>query len=113
MEELLIQTLESFGYPVRRQGALGVQEQYPDHFFTFWNNNSYDDSFYDDGEFKTVWDFDVNFYSIDPAITYKVLERAQAALKEKGFIMSGQGHDVASDEITHTGRGINVYKIEV
>ena len=39
MEELLVQTLESFGYPVRRQGSLGAQEQYPDHFFTFWNND--------------------------------------------------------------------------
>lgn len=108
MEDLLIDTLDQFGYPIRRQGSLGVQDQYPDHFFTFWNNDSFDASFYDNERSKTVWDFDLIFYSIDPALTYEMLNQARAALKEKDFIISGQGYDVASDEPTHTGRGMNV-----
>lgn len=112
MEDLLIQTLEPFGYPVRRQGSFGAEEQYPDHFFTFWNNTTYDDSFYDNADFKTVWDFDLNFYSVDPELPYEMLKRAKEALKEKSFIVSGQGYDVASDEPTHMGRGMNISKIE-
>jgi hypothetical protein len=37
----------------------------------------------------------------------KLLE-AKALLKEAGFIVSGAGYDVASDEDSHTGRGIEV-----
>lgn len=108
MVEQLIKTLEPLGYPVRRQGSLGESEKYPESFFTFWNNNSYDESFYDNHEHSAVWDFDLNFYSSDPKLTYTVLQKAKEFLKKEGFIVDGQGYDVLSDEPTHTGRGINV-----
>lgn len=106
MEDLLIQVLETFKYPVYRQGSIGKDEPYPDRFFTFWSNNSTDQSHYDNEPFSYVGRFDVNFYSIDPAETYSVLESARVALKENGFIIDGLGYDVLSDEETHTGRGM-------
>lgn len=106
MEDLLIETLEAFGYPVRLQGSFLENEAYPDSFFTFWNRDSYGGSYYDDGEKSTVYVYDVNFYSIDPVKVYETLRAAIAALKNAGFIISGDGYSIASDEATHDGRGV-------
>lgn len=108
MEDLLIETLESFGFPVVLQGSLLPDEPYPNHFFTFWNNESYGNSYYDDDEKSTVFSYDVNFYSINPEWVYTKLRAAIVALKAAGFIISGDGYSVMSDEPTHDGRGVNV-----
>ena len=108
MEDLLIELLESFGYPVIRQGSLGPNEEYPENFFTFWNNDSYDGEHYDNNNVSTVYDYDVNFYSVNPDATYSKLREAKKLLEGKNFIVSGDGYDVDSDEDTHTGRGMNV-----
>lgn len=108
MEDLLIEILETFGYPVIRQGSLGPDEEYPDHFFTFWENDSYDGSHYDNDNVSCVYNYDVNFYSINPDFTYTKLREAKKLLKSENFIISGDGYDVASDEDSHTGRGMNV-----
>lgn len=100
------------GYPIFQQGSLDENEPYPEHFFTFWNNDTKDDSFYDDTPNRTNWDFDLNFYSINPEYTNSKLLEAKELLVEQGFIVIGKGYDVVSDETSHTGRGINVLKIE-
>ena len=48
------------------------EEEYPESFFTFWNNDCYGRGFYDDGETQSVWDYDLNFYSTDPSLTHQV-----------------------------------------
>lgn len=111
MEDTLIAILESFGFPVKLQGSLLEDEPYPERFFTFWNNSSESDSFYDNEEHSIIYDYDVNFYSTSPNEVYSVLREAKKKLKKAGFIVSGDGHSVASDEKTHDGRGINaLYK---
>lgn len=112
MEDKLIEILETFGYSVVRQGSLGPDEEYPDNFFTFWNNDSPNHAHYDNAEYGTEWDFDVNFYSIDPEKTYQVLADARIKLKQNKWIIPGKGYDVASDEVTHTGRGMRVFYLE-
>lgn len=108
MEDKLIEVLEHFGHSVIRQGSLAEDEPYEDNFFTFWNNSTDDGSFYDDEVNSHVYSYDVNFYSKDPANVYATMRNAIALLKKNGFIVSGDGYDVASDEPTHTGRGANV-----
>lgn len=108
MEDLLIDVLETFGYPVRLQGSLAEDEPYPDHFFTFWNAYSDSDGYYDNDETQIIYDYDVNFYSVDPVMTYDILREAKKRLKAHGFIISGDGHSVVSDETTHDGRGMTV-----
>ena len=108
MEDLLIETLGAFGYPVMLQGSLAEDEPYPDHFFTFWNYSSDSDSHYDNDEHSIIYEYSVNFYSIDSAAVYDVLREAKNNLKSVGFIISGDGYSVASDEPTHDGRGITV-----
>lgn len=112
MKGLLICILENLGYPIFQQGSLGDDEQYPDTFLTFWNNNTDGETYYDNEEHNYIWDFDVNIYSIDPNIVNTELLKAKELLKKEGFIVNGKGYDVISDEPTHTGRGINVKKIE-
>ena len=113
MEDKLIEILESFGYPVYRQGTLAETEKYPDSFFTFWNNDSPDHSHYDNSEYGTEWFYDVNFYSNDPELTHSVLNNAIIALKKSHWIVPSKGYDVMSDEVTHTGRGVEVYYLSV
>lgn len=112
MKNLLINTLSSLGYPVKLQGSIEKNEQYPESFFTFWENDSYDGSHYDNNPINYIHNFDVNFYSIDPTLVNTVLLEAKTELKKVGFIMTGKGYDVPSDEPTHTGRGMNALIIE-
>lgn len=112
MKDALITLLETFGYPVRLQGSLAENEQYPDSFFTFWNNDTTDGSHYDNNPINYIWDFDVNFYSTNPTLVNTVLLEARTLLKANGWIISGKGYDVAVDEPTHTGRGMNAIYIE-
>lgn len=113
VKELLIETIEKgFNLPVILQGSMSDDEKYPDEFFTFFNNDSFDLSFYDNSENVTVWDFDLNFYSNNPEHVNSYLMDAKKELKKAGFIVDGAGHDVLSDEPTHTGRGITVLYVE-
>lgn len=112
MKEQLITILETFGFPVRLQGSLAPDEAYPESFFTFWNASTADGAYYNDAEHKTVWNFDINFYSVSPDLVNTALVQAKTALKANGWIVSGKGYDVVSDEPTHTGRGMQAIFIE-
>jgi|GEM_PF-268109 hypothetical protein len=108
VEDLLIETLATFGYPVRLQGSLLENEPYPSDFFTFWNDSSNSQAFYDNNENAIIYEYSVNFYSVDSAKVYSVLREAKSKLKQVGFIVGGDGHSVASDETSHDGRGIDI-----
>lgn len=108
MEDLLISTLEALGYPVILQGSLLSDEPYPDHFFTFWNDSADGSSFYSNTEGAIVWAYSLNFYSVDSLLVNSKLLEAKALLKGAGWVVSGAGYSVMSDEPTHTGRGITV-----
>lgn len=112
MEDALIELLESFNFPVYRQGSLTDDASYPSDFFTFWNNESPNHAHYDNSDFGTAWNFTIYFYSDNPDNTYSILAQAIATLKAAGWIVPGKGYDVPSDEPTHTGRGIEVYYLD-
>jgi hypothetical protein len=109
MIEDLIQLLESeYGHPVYLQGSMSSDEAYPDNFFTYWINESSDKSHYDNGENAIVWDYDLNFYSNDPLKVHSMMLNIKKLLKQNNFTVGGNGYSVMSDEVTHTGRGLNV-----
>lgn len=108
MEDILIELLSTLKYPVIRQGSLAPDETYPDTFFTFWNNDETEHSAYDNDTVNVDYDFDVNVYSTNPDTAYQLLSQARKLLKENGWIIATRGYDVASDEITHIGRGMEV-----
>ena len=90
------------------QGSLLPNEPYPDNFFTFWNNDSSDGTHYDNAASSVLYSYEVNFYSNNPANVYDVLRDAITRLRNAGFVISGDGYSVASDEPTHDGRGVDV-----
>ena len=112
MEDKLIELLESFAYPVRRQGSFADNEKYPKSFITFWNNSEVELSAYDNDTESIIFDFDVNVYSTDPKKVYDLLNDVRDLLKLNGFISPTRGYDVGSDEPTHKGRGVNVQYVQ-
>lgn len=112
MKDKLTSVLESLKYPYFQQGTMNKEEGYPDSYFTFKNMSTSGDGFYNNEEHKTIWLFIVAFYSNNPDLVEKELLNAKKKLKENGFIASGKGYDVDSDEPTQTGRGIAVKIIE-
>ena len=108
MEDNLISILESFKYPVIRQGSLAPEEEYPSTFFTFWCNEEIEHSAYDNKTVNVDNSFDVNCYSVDPDVCYSLLAQARSTLKAAGWTIVTRAFDVASDEITHIGRGMVV-----
>lgn len=110
MEDLLIEILNNaFGFPVKKQGSFLIGEKYPDHFFTFWNDSADGEGYYSNNETAILWAYSLNFYSIDPLKVNSVLLEAKQHLKAAGWIVTGAGYDVMSDEPSHTGRGITIF----
>lgn len=105
-------TLSALGYPVLLQGSMSPETAYPDDFITWWNNETHDVRHFDNRRVGIVWDFDVNCYSSDPEKVYQMTDEVIDCLKRDGFQISGMGYTVASDEPTHTGRGLNVLYVE-
>ena len=112
MEDVLITLLSTLKYPVLRQGSLAKDEAYPASFFTFWNNDEDGHSFYDNDAVSIDHEFSVYFYSSDPELPYTQLRAARALLKSNGWTITDYGFDVASDTITHIGRGMQVSYLE-
>lgn len=108
VEDKLIELLESTGYEAFRQGSFAKDEKYPDTFITYWNNSETLHSAYDNNDVMTQYDYSVNVYSNNPTTTYDLLRVIRDLLKTNGWTITDRGHDVLSDEKTHTGRGINV-----
>lgn len=103
MKELLIATLETFGFPVFLHGTIEEDEPFPDSFFTFQTIASPDAFPFDDEPTHTAWRYTVIFYSNDPQVVEETAAASRTALKAAGFIPQGKGIDIPSDEPTHTG----------
>lgn len=108
MEDKLIEILQSFGHPVKRQGSMAENEKYPNTFFTFWNNSESEQTSHDNDTTSVVYNYDVNIYSSNPETAFSLLREARILLKNNGFTIISRGYDVASDETSHIGRGMNV-----
>ena len=112
MEDELITILESFKYPVYRQGSMSNDASYPETFVTFWNNDSPDHSHYDNSNYGTSWSYNVFVYSSDPSKVYELLSSIRTALKAAKWTVPSKGQDASSDQATHTGRVIEVLFLE-
>ena len=108
----LIALLSELCNKVIQQGSLAPDAEYPPKMFTFWQHTSDDYKHYDNKAYGCVWVIDVNYYSTDPLDVYNTLEQARQKLLQNGWRISGKGHDVASDNTTHTGRGFTATYIE-
>ena len=108
MTDALIELLSTYKYPVIRQGSLAPDAPYPDIFITFWNRDESGHSYYDNDTANVVYQFDVNCYGKNPTTVYDTIDSIRTLLKSNGWIIVSRAYDVASDEISHIGRGIEV-----
>lgn len=102
MKQILLNVLETFGYPVYLHGTLGENEPFPPAFFTFQTITSSDIAF-DNQDCYAVYGYQVFFYANDPQTVESIAAQSRTALKQAGFIADGRGVDIPSDEPTHTG----------
>ena len=108
MKEELEKILKATGYPASLQGTIG---DYPESFYTDWNFET-PETFYDDTAAYAVWGFWIFFFSADPALVESETSAAISRLRAAGWLVDGRGEDALSDEPTHTGRRLTVYKRE-
>lgn len=108
MKEELEKILKATGYPASLQGTIG---DYPESFYTYWNFET-PETFYDDTAAYAVCGFWIFFFSADPALVESETSAAIARLRAAGWVVDGRGEDALSDEPTHTGRRLTVYKRE-
>ena len=99
-------------YPVILQGSLSPTDAYPESFFTIWNTETADWSHYDNGTVGFVWRFTVAFFSVDHTLVNTVLASARSLLIQHGWLVDGVGEDTPTDEISHTGRSLDVIYLE-
>lgn len=112
MKNELITILQATGFPARLQGSVGHSEKYPKSFWTFWNFET-PEKYYDNQPVNATWGFWLFFFSDDPRTIDTEVNRAIKALRAAGWIVDGKGEDALSDEPTHTGRRLTVYKKEI
>ena len=108
MREDLIEILEATGYPASMQGTIG---EYPESFYTFWNYET-PETYYDNNPVNAIWGFWIYFFSTNPALVESETSAVIARLRAAGWTVAGKGEDALSDEPTHTGRRLTIYKKE-
>lgn len=103
----LFDLFEELGYKEAegffRQGSL-VDDEYPDEFFTFWNIDTPEDSFYDNKAHRYVDIIQVGFYTNNAANIYSVMDNFVEKAKEKGFVLRGRPKDADADQPGYFGR---------
>jgi hypothetical protein len=108
MKKELFKLLEQFEYEYVKQGALSEGERYPDNFFTWNNPYTEDDEVYDNFARKTIWEFDVAFYSTDPVLVDEVIKELRKKALSAGHYVNGKGYEVDSGRKSHSGRVITI-----
>ena len=107
IDDKLITLLETFKYPVYRQGSMAKDAAYPDTFFTFWENPESTTDYDNETKF-VIYDYNIYVYSNNPVVLATTLSAARSLLKANGFIILERGFDAASDEQSHSGKMFEV-----
>ena len=99
----LFEIFEELNMPYFRQGSLS-SENYPDSFFTFWNFDTNNDSFYDNNETRYIEQFFIYFYTNKAELIYSKMDEFIALAKKKGFVVEGRSYDTNSGKTDYFGR---------
>lgn len=110
--EKLEQALIKTGLDYSRQGSYSDVSEYPPSFFTFWNYDTENAGFFDNESNKTVWFWNVYYYTNNPATLYSTMDELIGYAEEEGFIVEGKGYDIPSDRPDFIGRIITLKYVE-
>lgn len=106
--EALEPILAATGYEYARQGSYAPDGPLPASFFTFWNVSTGEDQFYDNGSHRSVWRWQVFFYTMDPSIMYSAMDSLIASAREAGFVPEGRAEDIDAKEPGYVGRTVHL-----
>ena len=99
----LFELFEEIGLPYFRQGSLS-DEDYQPSFFTFWNTDTTNDSFYDDKEHRYIEYVQIGFYTNDINKIYSVMDDFIKRAEARGFVVDGRARDADADKPNYFGR---------
>lgn len=99
----LFDLFTEIGLPYFRQGSLS-DEDYQPSFFTFWNIDTPNDSFYDNHETRYIEYVQVGFYTNDATKIYSGMDEFIEKAKAKGFVIEGRPKDANADKENYFGR---------
>lgn len=99
----LYNILTTNGLPAYVTGTYPLEQEYPDSFYTFFNQRS-DTNSLDNDEIAITYVYTINFYTNNPDILENEVAEIRKSLRNNGYAVSGP-YDVKSDEKTHFGKG--------
>lgn len=99
----LFELFGEMGYPFNRQGSMSDADYQPS-FFTYWNVDTTNASFYDDAERRFIELVQVGFYTMDDELLYSVMDDFIKRAKAKGFVVIGRAKDANADKDNYFGR---------
>lgn len=101
--EQLFDLFNEIGLPYFRQGSMSDADYQPS-FFTFFNIDTINDSFYDDRETRYIEYVQVGFYTNDANKIYTQMNDFIRRAKAKGFVVQGRARDANADKANYYGR---------
>lgn len=102
MQELF-DLFDDIGLPYFRQGSLS-DNNYPNSFFTFWNIDTPEMSFYDNDSKRYCEYVQVAFYTNDASLIYSQMDDFISRAKALGFVTQGLARDTNADKADYFGR---------
>lgn len=108
LEEIFNELEQEYEIPYSRQGSYAEDEELPTSFFTFWNNKSEFEDYYNNKPTNCDWEWLIFFYTKDASMLYVGLEKFIEKALEKGFFIEGKGSDISCDEPNYSGRYLKV-----
>lgn len=105
MQELFA-LFDEIGLSYFRQGSMS-DEDYKPSFFTYWNIDTPNESFYDNAEHSFITHAQIGFYTNNAKLLYSQLDEGGEfynKAKEKGFVLKGRAKDANADKKDYYGR---------
>lgn len=99
----LFDLFEEIGLPYFRQGSMSDADYQPS-FFTYWNIDTLNESFYDNKETRVVEYVQVGYYTNNVRTLYSQIDEFIKKAKEKGFVIAGKARDANADKDNFFGR---------
>lgn len=112
MFDKLAAVFEELEYPYYRLDAYNDVDNIDNEFFTYWNQDSESQAFYENAGHKIVHRYTVQFLTTNPRSLYTALQQFIAAARAAGFIVSGLGVDARCSSPNHFAREVNVTYVQ-
>lgn len=98
------------GFPAYQQGA--APKDLPEEFVTVWEDYSGGNSYGDNKPHECRHEWSLIFYTTKTENIFNGLKTVIDALKKRGYLIDGQGHDASGTFEGYDARAVDVVFIE-